>query len=97
MFTTKDFIGIPKDYFIILGKSPYTVTLQSKCTKHCWHLISQDYDRFNSVNILHTHKYGTSFHDHGHARSVKDAISKIKDHDKFQQTKRDNKKKYRKY
>lgn len=84
MFTTKDFSVIPRDYFTILNQGAFSVTLQSKCTKHCWHLLIQEYGRQKNIHIMHTHKLGTSYHDHSDAVSLKAAISKIRSHDVHQ-------------
>ena len=80
MFTTKDFSVIPRDYFIILNQGAFSVTLQSKCTKHCWHLIpyGAGYDLMHKHHMEDKYHYQTSF------GNLFDAILDIVDHDEYQ-------------
>ena len=84
MYTTQEINkNVDPKYFNILGKSAFTVTLQSKNTKHCWHILDREYSRQSSVAILHTHTYGTEYHMQGQAPNLELAIKQIKMHDDY--------------
>lgn len=84
MFTQSDFRLIDKSYFDIINQNAYTVTLYSRNTGHCWHIIKQIYNHNETYQIYHTHKIGTAYHLHGHTKSFKLALLSICDHDVFQ-------------
>ncbi len=84
MFQTEELEMLDSDYFVILQKSAYCVTLQSKNTGHCWHILHLEYPTFKSCTMYHNHKLGAEYHTHGHAPTLAHAISLIMDHDIFQ-------------
>ena len=84
MFSPTELSKIDTDYFKVLSKGAFAVTLQSKCTGHCWHIIHQEYPGFSSCEVHHTHNYGTPYHLHGSARDLTIAQRKIKQHDDYQ-------------
>ena len=43
MFTAKELNTIDTGYFSIIASGGCTVTLQSKNTGHCWHILLQEY------------------------------------------------------
>lgn len=81
MFTREELDTINTKYFQILQLGGYAVTLKSRYTGHCWHIVSQDYVGQTGCQIFHTHKQGIPYHEHGRANSLKTAIKKIKNHD----------------
>ena len=83
MFSTDELNEIDGSYFNVIGKGAFTVTLQSRNTKHCWHILLQEYGRIKSCLIYHTHNAGTPYHLHGHAGSLPDALVKIHKHDEY--------------
>lgn len=84
MFSRKDIESIDRTYFTVKSAGCYGITLQSKNTKHCWYITSEDYGNFQTCTIFHTHHEGTPMHQHGHGRNLKVCIGKIKDHDVYQ-------------
>ena len=84
MFTMNELNSIDRQYFRIVGASSYAVTLQSKNTKHYWHIIKIVYPHFTSCNIFHSHHGTWNYHLHGHAPTLQDAVRSIKSHDVFQ-------------
>lgn len=84
MFQTKELERIDSDYFVIFQKSAYCVTLQSKNTGHCWHILHLEYPTFKSCTIYHNHKMGADYHLHGHAPTLAHSVSLIMEHDIFQ-------------
>lgn len=84
MFTQEELDQIDASYFKIIKAGNHTVTLQSKNTKHCWHILHQEYPHFKSCKIYHTHKENTAYHEHGSAPTLAQAINEIREHDTFQ-------------
>ena len=62
---------------------PYDLTIQSKCTGHYWYLHSAGYPSDGSCIIFHKHRYQHPYHQHGRARTLRQAIKSIKDHDNY--------------
>ena len=83
MFTTKELESIDRNYFHVIGTSCYAVTLQSKNTKHYWHILHQQYRTFTSCAIQHKHNAEDPFHDYKSAPNLKQAIEGIKNHDHY--------------
>ena len=65
MFTAKELKNIDTRYFSVIASGGCTLTLQSKNTGHCWHILLQEYPHFRSCLIYHTHRRGTPYHEHG--------------------------------
>ena len=88
MFSRNDIASIDRTYFSVLGSSPFTITLRSNNTQHEWHLMVQqvrvEARVINSIKIYHRHDRTVGFHEHGHARTLPEAIKMIRDHDVFQ-------------
>ena len=81
MFTAEELQSIDRNYFRVIGCSCFSVTLQSRNTGHCWHILQQEYGRFSTCTIFHTHHYGTAYHKHGHAKNLMLCIRQIISHD----------------
>ena len=81
MFTAKELNTIDTGYFSIIASGGCTVTLQSKNTGHCWHILLQEYPHFRSYMIYHTHHRGTLYHEHGHGATLSGCLSQIRNHD----------------
>ncbi len=96
MFTTTELKSIDQTYFHIINAGCYAVTLQSKNTKHYWHIVHQQYPTFVSCRIQHKHKEAYPFHDQGSALDLKQAIEEIKSHDQYHLHERPKKKKHAK-
>ena len=93
MFTQKDLNRIGRRYSIVKGAGCCGVTLQSKNTRHCWHITSEEYGSTSTCTIYHTHHEGTPMHRHGHGRNITSCMSQIKSHDEYQ-LKKDARKRY---
>ena len=91
MFTTEELQEIDAKYFRMIVLDPYDLTIQSKCTGHYWHLHSTGYPNDVSCIIFHKHRYQHPYHQHGRARTLRQAIKSIKDHDVYQITVRGHK------
>ena len=83
MITPKQLKAIDITYFTILASGSFTVTLQSRNTGHCWHILFQEYPHFKSCLIYHTHHKGSPYHRHGHSPSLPGCIRQIKRHDAY--------------
>ena len=83
MFTAKELKTIDAGYFSIIASGGYTITLQSKNTGHCWHILLQEYPHFRSFLIYHTHHRGTPYHAHGHGANLINCIRQIQNHDSY--------------
>lgn len=84
MFTRNDIQKIDRAYFTVKFAGCYGVTIQSKNTKHCWYITSEDYGSTSTCTIYHTHHEGTPMHRHGHGRNITSCMSQIKSHDEYQ-------------
>lgn len=86
MITKKDILSIDRGYFNVLDHSGFFLTLQSKNTKHYWHLVPQGYPGGEHFVIYHRHGDSGPYHEHGHAGNLEKVIAAIKGHDEFQIT-----------
>jgi hypothetical protein len=84
MFTAKELNKIDRHYFNVIQAGCYCVTLQSKNTQHYWHITHLEYPAFTSCQIEHKHNYSDSYHQHGHSKTLAQALQSIKAHDAFQ-------------
>ena len=91
MFTTEELQEIDAKYFRMIVLDPYDLTIQSKCTGHYWYLHSTGYPNDGSCIVFHKHRYQHPYHQHGRARTLRQAIKSIKDHDVYQITVRGHK------
>lgn len=83
MFITKELKNIDRTYFHIIHAGCYSITLQSKNTKHYWHILQQEYPLFTSCKIWHKHKQTAPFHEQGNVPTLKQAMDKIREHDHY--------------
>ena len=95
MFTQKDIQSIDRSYFNVIFAGCYSITLQSKNTKHYWCIQHEEYPTFSTCRISHKHNYSDQFHSHRNRPNVKKAIQDIKSHDDFQINVRDKEKRAR--
>ena len=91
MFTAEELQTIDSDYFRMIVLDPYDLTIQSKCTGPYWYLHSTGYPSDGSCIIFHKHRYQHPYHQHGRARTLRQAVKSIKDHDVYQITVRGHK------
>lgn len=83
MFDMKELDSLDQQYFTVLYKDVYDVTIRSKNTGHYWSLHSPDCPEQGVVIIFHFHRY-EPFHAHGRANSLRQAVKSIKSHDRWQ-------------
>ena len=95
MFTQKELRSIDSSYFNIIQASCYCVTLQSKNTKHYWHILHEEYPHFKTCQITHKHNYSDEYHSHRNQPNLAKAIKDIKSHDDYQINVRDKEKRAR--
>ena len=81
MFSIQQLNSIDTEYFRIIRINFCSVTIQSRNTGHCWHILEQDYPSFYSCRIYHTHHFGTEYHEHGRGKSLESCIQQIMAHD----------------
>ena len=84
MFTAEELQAIDTEYFRMIVMDPYDLTIQSKCTGHYWYLHSTGYPSDGSCIIFHKHRYQHPYHQHGRARTLRQAVKSIKNHDVYQ-------------
>ena len=84
MFDTRQFEKINPQYFNIIMLSEPDVTVQSINTGHYWYLHSTGYPTEGSCIIFHKHRYQHPYHQHGRARTLRQAVKSIKNHDIYQ-------------
>lgn len=84
MFTKKDIECIDLNYFEVLSAGCYSVAIKSRNTGHCWFILHQEYPKFKTCTIYHTHREGTPYHKHGHGRTLESCIHQIQSHDDYQ-------------
>ena len=91
MFTKEEIASIDKEYFYILSSNAFQITMQSRNTKHEWHILCREnilHGRtISSCVISHRHNRQSGFHIHGQAASLADAIEMIKKHDSYMMSK----------
>ncbi len=86
MFTKQELKKIDRKYFEILRKSAFYVDLKSKNTGHSWSIYSRQLDtKTRSLIIRHKHHDKDEYHEQlrYHPRTIEQAQSMIKAHDKW--------------
>lgn len=84
MFNLDDLKCLDPEYFCIITVDDYDVTVMSRNTGHYWYLHNSEYLGDGSVVIFHKHKFSHPYHQHGRANTLRQAVSGIKSHDKWQ-------------
>lgn len=84
MFTEEELQSIDTKYFMMITVDPYDVTIQSRNTGHYWYLHSTGYPTEGSCIIFHKHRYQHPYHQYGRARTLRQAVKSIKNHDIYQ-------------
>ena len=90
MITTQEIRSI-NGYFRIIGSNAFCITIQSRNTKHFWHIVEQQYNKCRSFSVSHKHNVHDTYHNHGHYKTLDLVVSEIKNHDAFQLRGRKNK------
>jgi hypothetical protein len=84
MFDEKSLAKIDPVYFNIILADDRDVTIQSRNTGHYWYLHCAGYPTEEALVIFHKHRFKDGYHQHGHARSLRQAIKSIQGHDDYQ-------------
>ena len=84
MFEQKSLDKIDGDYFNIIIADSQDVTIQSRNTGHYWYLHCAGYPTEEALVIFHKHRFKDGYHQHGHARNLRQAIKSIVRHDDYQ-------------
>lgn len=84
MFTGKDLSAIDRRYFKVIQATGFSVTIKSKNTGHCWHILIHEYPHCSGCTIMHTHGSPAGWHEHGRGRNLTECIRQIKSHDRYQ-------------
>jgi len=96
MFTAKELSAIDRRHFSVIRAGCLAVTIQSRNTGHCWHILyGEPRPGVISCRIWHTHRKGTAFHEHGHGRNLAACIRQIKSHDAWQLKKDANRRRFK--
>lgn len=84
MFSSEDLRFLDPKYFSIIITDAYDVTIMSRNTGHYWYLHNPEYSDQRTVIIFHKHKAFHPYHQHGRAKTLRQAILSIRKHDKWQ-------------
>ncbi|MCF0134310.1 MAG: hypothetical protein HUJ72_10625 [Blautia sp.] len=84
MFSEKNLQELDPRYFVILVKDEWDVSIQSRNTGHYWYLHCSGFPEEESCVIFHKHRFQHPYHQHGRARSLKQAVKSIVKHDEYQ-------------
>lgn len=74
MFEQKSLDRIDGDYFNIIIADSQDVTIQSRNTGHYWYLHCAGYPTEEALVIFHKHRFKDGYHQHGHARSLRQEL-----------------------
>lgn len=84
MFDEESLAHLDPKYFNIILADNQDVTIQSRNTGHYWYLHCVGYPTEEALVIFHKHRFMDRYHQHGRARTLRQAVKSIKGHDKYQ-------------
>lgn len=84
MITEKEKKLFDTEYFNILLINGVAISVQSKNTKHYWHIEEEEFAHFRHFKLYHKHNRSDEFHRHRDRKNMAAVIDEIKGHDKFQ-------------
>lgn len=84
MITEKEKKLFDTEYFNILLINGFAISVQSKNTKHYWHIEEEEFAHFRHFKLYHKHNRSDEFHRHRDRKNMAAVIDEIKGHDKFQ-------------
>lgn len=84
MFDGEELKQVDASYFNIIIAEDRDVTLQSKNTGHFWYLHCTEYPTNEACVIFHKHRFKHPYHQHGSAKTLKQAVKSIQKHDAWQ-------------
>lgn len=83
MFTQKERNHIDQSYFVVLQATCYSITLQSRNTKHYWHILHEVGQGYSTCQINHKHHSENSWHRHRNQPNLSASLIEIRSHDTF--------------
>ncbi len=84
MISKKERLMFDAAYFNILLNNGFAISVQSKNTKHYWHIIEEEFDSFRHFKLYHKHNRLDEFHRHRDKKNMAAVVDEIKSHDEFQ-------------
>ena len=90
MFNQEHLDKIDRRYYKVIMSDDTDVTIQTRNTGHYWYLHYAGYPTEEALVIFHKHKYQHPYHQHGRARTMRQAMKSIQGHDKWQMSRRKN-------
>ena len=84
MFNAEDLKCFDTKYFSIIAFDDHDVIIMYKNTGHYCYFHNPEYPRKGTVIIFHKHKASHTYHQHGRVNTLKQAVKRIKSHDKWQ-------------
>ena len=84
MFNEESIRNLDPIYFNIIMADDTDVTIQSRNTGHYWYLHCAGYPTEESCVIFHKHRFQHPYHQHGRARTLRQAVKGIQRHDEWQ-------------
>ena len=90
LFSKEELKSLDTKYFAVIVADEYDVTVMSRNTGHYWYIHNPEYPEKGSCVIFHKHKASHPYHQHGRADTLRQAVRRIKGHDKYQLYVRNN-------
>ena len=90
MFSKEELKSLDTKYFAVIVADEYDVTVMSRNTGHYWYIHNPEYPGKGSCVIFHKHRASHPYHQHGRADTLRQAVRRIKGHDKYQLYVRNN-------
>ncbi len=84
MFTENQLAQLDRKYFNVILADGLDVTIQFKNTGHWWYLHCTGCEGGNAVIMFHRHSGKHPYHQHGRARSLRQAVKSIQGHVAYQ-------------
>lgn len=83
MITHEDCAAIDNKYFQVIEIREYSITLRSRNTGHCWHLLERIANGCTTYVISHRHGSSGPFHLQRSRPTVEACCDYIMDHDRY--------------
>lgn len=84
MISQEELQMIDNQYFNVIQKSCFIISLQSKNTKHYWNIVEEEFPHFRHFKVYHKHNQSDEFHRHRDRGNLSLVLQDIIDHDIFQ-------------
>lgn len=84
VFDAEDLKCLDWKYFQVINVNECDVTIMSRNTEHFWYLHNSEYPEKGTGIISHKHRASNTYHHHGRANTLWQAVRSIRRHDIFQ-------------